>query len=232
MAGYSQSRLIYLALLKLNAIGSGTTPTTVQTNDATDCLDDLVQTWQADGLRLWTEEDITVPLTATVDSYTIGPTGTIITPRPERVIYAQRRQISNNIDTPMEIMSRWGYNTQSSKQSPGVPVQVYPDMQIPNITLKVWPVPGTTDAADYELILTVQNPLAQITYSTSAIQFPNAWFQALKWGLASELIPEYEVTGELAALITQKAAFYKEKLEDWDQEVASVYFTLNRDRSP
>ena len=227
MAGYTQSRLIYLALRKIGVIQSGGTPTANQLADAQDTLDDMIQEWQADGLRLWVMDDITVPLVAGKKTYTIGPSGADVTaPRPERIIGGRRHDLTSGYDTPMVYYSRTDYNQLSNKDQTGQMVAFYYDKHLVG-TVYVYLVPDATIAAQYTLILTVQKPLDSVTSSTTTMQFPNAWFQALKYGLAAALAPDYGVPVDQRQLLMQETQMYKANLENYDQEDPSTYFTID-----
>ncbi len=227
MAGYTQSRLIYLVLLKLGVINAGATPSATQTADVTDAIDDMIQEWQADGLRTWVLQDIVVPLVAGQKVYTLGLTGGVVTPRPERLYGVRRHDLVSGIDTPLVMYSSSDYLTLSNKDQTGTPTAIFYDKYIPYGNLYVYLVPDDTAAMEYSIILSVQMPLASVTSYTSDLQFPNAWFQALKWGVADELAMDYGVPGQLQQLIQQKAMYYKTNLENYDQEDASPYFTLD-----
>lgn len=231
MAAYTQSRLIYLALLKISAIDVGATPTTNQTDDATDALDDLIKEWQADGLRLWAQEDLTITMTASKSSYSIGPTSADVTnDRPMRVIYGRLHNTSSGDDIPLLQYSRWDYNNLGNKTNTGTPNSFYYDPQIPNGNLYLYNVPDSTAASTYSVILTYQKPVTDITYSTTSLVYPDEWFQALKWGLAAELLTEYGYPLNEGQYIIAKAEYYKRRLEDWDQEQASTRFGLELQR--
>jgi len=227
MAGYTQSRLIYLALLKLGVINAGATPSATQIADATDALDDMIQEWQVDGLRTWVLQDLTIPLVAGQRVYTLGPTGGVVTPRPERLYGARRHDLVSGIDTPLVMYSSSDYLMLSNKDQTGTPIAIFYDKHIPNANLNIYLVPDAAAAAEYSVILSVQTPLTSVTSSTTDLQFPNAWAQALKWGLADELAMGYGVPAQLQQFVQQKAMYYKTNLENYDQEDASPYFTLD-----
>lgn len=226
MAGYAPSRLFYLVLLKLNAIQAGGTPTATQLSDMSDTLDDIIQALSADGLRLWVQNDLTLPLVAAQSLYSIGTSAADLnTARPQRVFSARLRTISDGTDTPLVCYSRSDYNLLSNKSQTGVPNAIYYDPKLPNGQLYVYLVPDATVASTYEIILTVQQPLETVTSSSTAITFPNEWFEALKWLMCDALSLDYGVSGEEYQLIAAKAQYWRNKLEDWDQEESSVRFS-------
>ncbi|OYV27341.1 MAG: hypothetical protein B7W98_01985, partial [Parcubacteria group bacterium 20-58-5] len=57
--------------------------------------------------------------------------------------------------------------------------------------------------------------------------FPQEWFQALKWGLASEIGMEYGVPPEVMNRIDARALAYSKEMSAWSQEEASMYFTMD-----
>jgi len=74
------------------------------------------------------------------------------------------------------------------------------------------------------VILTCQRPIADVINSTDSFDFPIEWLNALKWGLAEQLIPEYFVPEPVAARVERNANRYLEDMLNWDQEDASTFF--------
>lgn len=174
------------------------------------------------------------------DSYTAAPTtftlsgagsGAVITstivgvtmPRPLRIMEAFIRN-SQNSDTTLLTISRQEYNILGNKGTTGIPNQYYYDDQLVNGNLYVYNVPQDSTRTIHA---TIQRMFYDMTTGTDNFDFPQEWFQALKWGLAAELLAEYGVSLQMIPYYEQKAQEYIEACFDWSQEEASIYFTYN-----
>ena len=128
------------------------------------------------------------------------------------------------VDQPLIIVSQQEYNFLGSKFTTGTSnsIQYWPYVDYG--TLKVFLTPDDNTADNYEVHLTVQRAIYDINKSNETFDFPQEWYQALRWGLASELILDYGIPDNKAVLITQRAQMYKDRLAAWDTENASTMF--------
>lgn len=192
-------------------------------NDASEALNIMLKAWQADGLQLWKREEASITLSAGTSTYTLGPTGSIVMQRPLRILEAVRRD-SSNIDVPINKLSWNEYYGLSNKTSTGIPVSYYYDPQLDNGRFTVWQVPTATEAAEYTIEIVYHLPFEDMDNSTDNFDCPVEWLQAIKFGLALDLAPEYGV--DLPAQYRLQKQFDKsyEKALSWDIEDTSVYF--------
>jgi hypothetical protein len=72
--------------------------------------------------------------------------------------------------------------------------------------------------------MNIQRPIQDITGSNQTFDFPQEWYQSLRWGLASELAAEYGLTTERIGAIISRANTYKDRLSAWDTEYNSTFF--------
>lgn len=128
------------------------------------------------------------------------------------------------IDLPMNLISQQEYNILGSKQSQGTTNSVYYKPWRDYGEVKVFLSPNANVAEDYELHLTVQRPIMDITKPNENFDFPSEWFLALKWALVAELASDYEKTINDKQYYEQKALSLKNELMDWDIEWTSTYF--------
>lgn len=222
--------VIQAALRGLSVLEEGATPTAAAVTNAAQALNLIIKNWQKDGIKLWTIDDLQVPLVASQTTYTIGPAGggySVAADRPLKLIQAFIRNISvtPNVDIPVQIISRQEYNLLGSKSSTGTTNSVYYTPKTTYGTLSVFLTPDTSAATNYVLYLTVQRPLYDVNVSTDNLDFPSEWFLGLKWGLMAELASEYDKDIQLRGYFDTKAAIYKKELEDWDVDYASTLFT-------
>jgi hypothetical protein len=176
------------------------------------------------------------------DSYTSAPTsftlsgagtGAVITasivgvtiPRPLRILTAFIRN-NQNLDTTLFILSRQEYDIQGNKFSEAIPNQLYYDVQLENGQMYVFNAPSPS-AAGYVVHALTQRQFQDMDDAANTFDFPQEWFQALKWGLANELADEYGVSDNKLMRVQGKAEQAIADCFDWSQEEADVFFTMD-----
>jgi hypothetical protein len=226
----TRDQIIVTALRKLGAVEPGDTASTIDSNLVTNCaqaLNLMIKQWMTEGIKLWTVNDITLPLVAAQTSYTIGPSGPdLTTDKPLRLIYAVLRNISATpyIDIPMQIISKQEYSMLGSKFSTGTTNSVYLNPGVTSSVLKVFFTPDSSTATNYQLILTVQQPINDVNLSTDVPNFPNEWMNELVWGLADQLSLEFGLPVNHRQEVLVRAEKYRSLLMDWDIENESTFF--------
>lgn len=210
------------ALRLVGAIAQGETPTATQVTESAEALNLMIKAWEADGMPLWglTEYDLT--MTAGVVKYRMGSGQTVNIPKPLRVIQAWNT--TNDIDTPMRILTKNEYNTLGNKVSQGIPIQCYYDPQLGYGDLYLFPVPSTTAASDYTVTIVYQRPFEDFVTSTDNPDFPQEWLEALKYGLAVRLAPEYGLPVEQRQVLKSEAKEIKDAALGMGTEEGSLYF--------
>jgi hypothetical protein len=227
---YSVSRdtIITTALRKLQVIELGVTPDTDTLTNAAQSLNIMIKAWQSQGIKLWTIDEYVLPLVANQTAYIISPTGPdLVGNKPLKVIQAWIRntQVTPNIDTPLQILSKQEYNILGSKQSTGTTNSIFYDPRVTTGILYVYLTPDANTAINYQLHFVAQRPMTDINTGTDVPDFPTEWQQALIWGLADELAIEYGCHINQRQEIAVKADKYRRELEDWDVEYVSTMFT-------
>jgi hypothetical protein len=129
------------------------------------------------------------------------------------------------LEVPLIQLSRQEYDQLGQKAAQGIPNSYYYDPQLINGVLSLYLAPN---AQSNVVILTCQRPIADVINSTDSFDFPIEWTNALKWGLAEQLIPEYFVPEDVAARVERNAEKYLGDMLDWDQEEAPTFFTPDR----
>jgi hypothetical protein len=190
----------------------------------------IIKQMATKGIKLWTISEITLPLVANQKSYTIGPTGSnLVSDKPIKVIQAflKNTSVTPNIDTPVRIISQQEYKLLGSKSATGTTNSIYPDIGKTQTTVNVWLMPDTNTSTNYTLHLTVQKQLDDLSASSTIVDFPNEWYNALVWTLADDLAIEFEVPVNHRQEFSQRASTYRDQLEEWDVEYASTFFTVS-----
>lgn len=213
----SRNELIYGALRIIGAIAQGEIPTSAMISEAAEALNMLAKAWMADGMPLWVVREATLTLVAGQSEYTINN-------KMMKVIQAYNHNSTSNVDIPMRIISRDEYNKLGNKTSSGNPIQL---VHIPNrtdSTIKVFPVPSTTDASSCTINLTYQKPYDDFDSATDEPEFPQEWFDALKYGLAHRLAAEYGVEINDRKQLMQEAVLLKGEALSFGTEEGSIFF--------
>jgi len=219
----TRDELIQAALRLLGVGHRGESVPASEIEDASQALNIMLKAWQADGLQLWKREEKSITLTASKRVYTLGPTGDIVMQRPLRLLEAVRRDTSN-IDVPLTKLSKNEYYGLSDKFSEGTPVSYHYDPQLDNGDLYLWQVPSTTTAAEYTIEIVYHLPFEDMDSATNNFDCPVEWLQAIKFGLALDLAPEYGIDLPYQYRLQKQFDKSYEKALSWDVEDTSIYF--------
>lgn len=181
-------------------------------------LNQLINFIQTLGIRLWLLSDYSMVITAGTGLYTIGPAGTIVNPTKPIQIYDQYYLYSaanGATRRPVFRVSRQEWDMLSTPAQQGPITQIFVDPQQSTLNVNTWLVPDANEATG-TLHLVFKNQVTNFVGFTDAMNFPSEWALTLGWGLSSEL-----TMGQPQSVIDrcdQKAAYYLQKLEEWDAE--------------
>lgn len=202
----------------------GQTPNSEQLAKAMRRLKDLINFFQTQGIKLWVNEDITVPLTAGQAAYTFVTGGSVSMTKPLRVLEAYYLLTSNNTRRVLTVMSLRDYWTLGQagtlSANRGAISQYLVEKLATQLRVTFWQCPDTDEAADGTVHLLMQTQITRPDSLTETMAFPEEWRLALRWGLAADLC-----TGQPQAIVDRceaKAELYRRALEDWDVEDAPV----------
>ncbi len=225
----NRDHLITGALRILGVVAQGESPTDEMVREASEALNMMIKAWQADGMPLWAIKEYNVTLTASDADYRIGTGQSINTPKPLKILSAFFHNGTSNVDIPMILLTRQQYNMLGNKTSEGQPSQFYYDVQNDYGDLYVFPVPDTTaaDASNYVRIV-YQRPYEDFDSNTDTPDFPQEWYDAIKFGLASRLAAEYGLTLENQGYLRKMAQEIKQEALNFGLEEGSIYFGVER----
>ena len=224
----TRDQIIAGALRLCGAVALGETPTANQVTEASEALNMLVKAWNADGMALWAIKKYDLPLTLSANSYTIGVGQTVNIPKPLKVIQAILHDTSSNVDIPMRILTRDEYNRLGNKTTTGQPIQIYYDPQRDYGTLYTFPAADATSVSRKQIQFTYMRPFEDFDASTDEPDFPQEWFEALKYGLASRLAGEYGISLDDRKQLMQEAILIKNEALSFGTEEGSFYFTADK----
>ena len=233
----SRDQIISLALRKLGVLEIGAVPDTDTIDNAAMSLNLIIKQFSIEGLKLWKNSELIIPLTTNQSTYILGgstsalmydslnPT-VAITDRPLKVIqgFYRNNSVSPHIDIPVMVISKQEYNVIGSKFSTGTANTIFYDTKKLNGVLYVYLTPDVNASTNMELHIVAQLPLDDLSTALGIPDFPNEWMNCLVWNLADQLSLEYGVPMNSRQEIAMRAGTYKTLLTDWDVEAASTFF--------
>ena len=188
-------------------------------------LNDIINLWQTQGLKLFYLQEVTIPLVASQSLYTMGPTGNVVMPKPSRVLSGYVLDAGSNARRPMEALSWDEWTTLGQVVGNAGSISSYfVDKQVSLLKVNFWPPPDATEALNTVKLLTQVQATNQINLEDE-MQFPQEWRIALRWGLADDI-----ATGQPQTIMDrcqQRSNIYREALEDWDVEDTTTTFVVD-----
>jgi hypothetical protein len=222
----TRDQIIQASLRAIRVIAAGETPTTSMVSDANQALNMMIKAWQGKGIALWLNRIFGITLIEGRADYTLGPGATAPTTRPLEIIEVRLIDTDLN-ESPISLVSRQEYFNLTNKTTSGKPSMAYYDPQLVDGVLFVWPTPDDdTDVIEG----TAKYPIEIFNALNDTPDFPEEWFEAIKFNLAKRLIPEYDVPTDKAAYILQMAQESFDIANDFDREHTSVRFAYDRTR--
>jgi hypothetical protein len=227
----SRDNLIKGALRLVGGIGQGETPTTDQTSEAADTLNMMIKGFMGYGMPLWAVKRTNVTLVAATKSYSIGLSATVNTPKPLKIYQAYRHNNTTNIDVPLQIVSRQEYEQLSGKTSSGPPNQVYYEPLLSTGTLYVYPAPDSSTATNEVITIVYQRPFEDFDAAGDEPDFPQEWYEVIKYGLAVRLAGEYGLERFSRKALKDEFEKLLELAQGFNQEEVSIYFSPDQRQS-
>lgn len=139
-------------------------------------------------------------------------------PKARSFLYASQQQ------NPMTIMSRQEYEDLPNKNSPGAPNQWFYSPRRDQGFFYVWNVPVV---AQWAVRFTWYRGIQDYLTPDNTSDFPQEWALALEWMLADEMKVGYSVPTPRAAMIAERAAYWRDTLEGWDRESEPIIFGMD-----
>lgn len=203
-------------------LGEGDLPNSDQLATNFRRLNDIINLWQTQGLKLFLLQEVTVPLSAGVHSYTFGPTGDIVMPKPSRVLDGYVLNPSG-IRRPLIPIAwkDWNLLPQVTGND-GIINSYMVNKQALHLEVRFWNTPDALEALNTAVLLMQVHAPNAINLQED-MMFPQEWRIALRWGLADDI-----ATGQPQAIMDRcadRANAYRAALEDWDVEDAPTRFT-------
>lgn len=226
----STNTLIAAALRKLSVLALGQSPDATETTNGIEALNNLVAEFQTLGMPLWAQKTYSPTLIVDQSLYLIGVGQTLNTPFPLKIIQAwtvdslggSRQELyANAIDQFYRLPTN----------SSGTPSQYMYQPRINYGELNIWPTPDAATVSDRVMTFSYMAPFEGFVGSTDTPYFPREWNNALIYGLASLLAPEYGIPLNDRGMYVKEAEMHKELALDFGLENASLMFSPNQDWS-
>lgn len=189
-------------------------------------LNDIINLWQTQGLKLFLQEEVNVPLVVGQTIYVLGPSGpAVVMPKPPRILQGYITQVQGNVRRPLVLISRdeWERLSQVTGNN-GTINSFMVDKQALVTNLNLWPPPDSVEVlntATFLMQVQATNPL----FLTDNVLFPQEWRIALRWGLADDISTGQP--SEIMKRCADNAKKYRDALEDWDVEDAPTMLNVD-----
>lgn len=221
----SRDTIVAAALRKVGALAQGQTPTTEDYTNGTEALNNLVAEFQTMGMTLWAMLTSNITMVASQETYTIGVGQTINQAFPLKVLSAWTEPTAGGgRQTLNEESVNDFYLLPLNSGSTGTPVKFMYQPFINYGKLHLWPSPDTSAASDRTLTISYLAPFEDFVSSADSPYFPKEWNNALIYGLANLLAPEYGLPLQDRGMLAKEADKHLEIALDFGTENASMYF--------
>jgi hypothetical protein len=179
------------ALRLLGILAEGETPSAATSQDALAALNQMIDSWNTERLSVFSTQDQVFSWPPNVMTRTLGPTGNFVGNRPILIDDSTYfRDPSNGISYGIKLINQQQYNGIAVKTVTSTYPQVmWVNMQYPDITMTVYPVP--TKLLEFHIVSVEE--LTQPANLSTTLAFPPGYLRAFKYNLACEIAPEFGV---------------------------------------
>lgn len=192
--GIQNSALDFIkqALRKLNALATGEEPTGAEGADALVVLNQMMDSWQAEDLMIYTTRIDDFALVAGQQVYTLGSGGDFNLARPARIDRMSIVILSNptfplEIGIPIYTTQNWQEQVPLKNVNSTFPLLVYDDGAFPMRNLSFWPIPQVIN----NVRIYSWQPLQYFANLSTKYLFPPGYAEAIAMSLATRLADEW-----------------------------------------
>jgi len=179
------------ALRLIGQLAEAETPSAATSEDALATLNQMLDSWNTERLSVFSTQDQVFSWLPGFKTQTLGPTGDFVGNRPILVDDSTYfRDPASGISFGIKLINQQQYDGIAVKTVTSTYPQVmWVNMEYPNITMTVYPVP--TKVLEWHIV-SVQELTTPALLSTP-LAFPPGYLRAFKYNLACELAPEFGV---------------------------------------
>jgi len=181
--------VINRALRLIGVLAEGETTTGEQASTALLALNQMLDSWSAERLSVYSTQDQVFTWPANTASRTLGPSGDFVGNRPILLDDATYFKV-NNLSYGVKLINQQQYDGIALKSATSTYPQVlFANMAMPDMEMYVYPVPTT--AIEFHFISVEE--LSQPPALATTLVLPPGYLRALSYCLAVEVAPEYGV---------------------------------------
>lgn len=218
----TSTQLVNAAARKLAVLGDGDAPTATQMANGVEAMNAMLKTFTTKGMPLWVMSEYAVTPTAS-RSYTMGVGTAINIPAPVKVTQVILRDNISGSTIPMSVKSHYDFNLLSGASSAGVPITYWYEPLNQTGVLHVWPSPDNYTIANRSFVMTYQRPFQDMVGPNDTLDFPQWWHEAIIYGLASRLAPEFGVPLQDRTTLKQEAKEFLDEALSFGTEEGSLF---------
>lgn len=186
----------------------------LQDSEPSDCLailQQMIDTWQADDLKIFGENINTFPLVVGTQTYLLGAglsAPNFALARPAEIQRMGCLMTGSNPtqppERPIEILDYSGWSRIPVKNIGGsYPLYCYVEYNFPNLTLNFWQIPGLTCS----VVIYSWQPIATFPdLNSTDVNFPPAYLLAIKSNLAILLAAEFKTQPDPIVIDTARTS--------------------------
>lgn len=209
----TKNTIIESALRKCQVLAKGQTPDAEDYADCGEALNALLQTLGTEGMPLWKRVEQSIPLVAGTSEYTVANALKIA-------------QIVVQDTTVIELTKKSLYDLNMLPlNTSGYPIHYALLPELEDIGFRVWPTPDTGTAATKTLKVVFQKEYDSFNAAGDTPDFPAYWTEAIIYGLATRIAPEYGVPLQDRQVLMQEYMQVKNAAEGYMGEDGSLYFS-------
>lgn len=179
------------ALRLIGQLAEGEEPSAETSQDSLTALNQMLDSWSTERLSVYSTQDQTFNWSANERIRTLGPTGDFVGNRPVLIDDSTYfKDASTGISFGIKLINQLQYDGIAVKTVTSTYPQVmFVNMEMPNITMKVYPVP--TKVLEWHFISVTE--LTQPAGLTTVLVIPPGYLRAFRFNLACELAAEFGV---------------------------------------
>ena len=186
----SRDDIIKAGMRKVGALAKGQTPDSEDYTNGTVALNALIAAWQGYGLTMWKRSEYEMTLVASQREYNIGIGQSVNTAFPLKIESAILYTTSAGARQQLEIMDKSEFNLMNSLDT-GNPTCISYTPKINMGVISLWPMPSADVASTKTLRILIRTAFEGFNATADTPDLPQEWQNALIYGLAYSLAPEY-----------------------------------------
>jgi hypothetical protein len=183
--------LINGSLRLIGMLAEGEVPSSETSNDALTAMNQMIDSWSAERLSVFTTQDQTFTWPSNTISRTLGPSGNFVGLRPVQLDDSTYfLDATTGISYGIKIINQQQYNGIAVKTVTSTyPQVIWLNPEMPDLEMFIYPVP--TRALEWHFV-SVQE-LSQPAALATVLSFPPGYLRAFRYNLAVELSSEFGI---------------------------------------